>query len=512
MVNPGKTVERRVVNFGAVAARGSLVNTLQTLGNKAATAAATLVISRFLTAADYGVAAQAMASASFLVILQPLTLGDVLIAHPDEMERLTATTNRLARWIGIATTCLILAMIPAFLSVYREYPAVWLGSLLAVAALRPLMDAYLVVPLSSLRTNLQYRRIAWIDGMVQFGVTSLSVIAAVVGLRGAAIVAPLIVGTAVRGHLYRRSAPDQRVGHYEPVVARRLMRAFLPAAAAQYTHNVNTMLEVLVLGYFGGDLQTGFFAFAFTIAAQANSIVAYQLGVVLQPIFGHLQHDPVRQVSGFFRVQRVLALICVPLSLLQAILAEPLFRVAFAQEYAPAIPVFQLISLMQAFYFASGPSMSCLRSQRRFGTLLWWQGTQCLLSVPLYALGAQRGGAMGVAAASCCAWSLSTPLVVWLCARVAPGRHLASSLWVFGKAWLVSAPVFAVGWIAVRAVAPWGSFGDWLSIFFIGPLTLTIVLLLGRSVDGELRQLMDRAWAAGTRRLTASRDAELEGR
>mgnify|MGYP003345950878 CR=1 FL=1 len=48
-----------------------------------------------------------------------------------------------------------------------------------------------------------------------------------------------------------------------------LMRAYLPAASAQYLHNVIVMLEVLVLGYVSGDYQTGLFAFAFQVAAQA---------------------------------------------------------------------------------------------------------------------------------------------------------------------------------------------------------------------------------------------------
>ena len=128
------------------------------------------------------------------------------------------------------------------------------------------------------------------------------------------------------------------------------------------------MLEIIVLGFVSGKYETGLFGLAYSIAAQANTVIAYQLGVVLQPIFGRLQDDPERQVAGFLKAQRVLSAVCVPICFTQAVLAEPLFRLVLDAKWQPAIPIFQVVSLMQAFYFATGPSMSCLRAQRRFGT------------------------------------------------------------------------------------------------------------------------------------------------
>lgn len=483
-------------SFAAIAARGSFVNTAQTMLNKIATAVAMLVIARFLSPADYGVAAQAMAAASFLIVLQPLTMGDVLIAHPTDLPNLAWTARRLATWIGAGTTLLILLSIPVFVGIYRDYPTAWLGGLLAVAALRPLMDARLVVPLARLRTELRYSKIAMIDGGVQLVVTTLAVIMAMTGLGGTALVVPVIIGAAARGFLYGRGMPAPSAVGLERKDAQKLMRSFVPASAAQYAHNINTMLEILILGYLAGEEQTGFFAFAFNIAAQANAIVAYQLGVVLQPIFGHLQQDPERQISGFLKVQRILALVCVPFSLLQAVLAEPLFRTLFAERFLPAIPVFQLISVAQAFYFASGPSMSCLRSQRRFATLLWWQGMQFVLSVPVYWFGALVGGAVGVAVASGCAWAISTPIAVWLCTRTGEHGRWRAALWVFGKPWLMSAPVFAIGWIAVSWLGTKGATGNWISLMLVGPLTLLVSLLIAWAADSELRELTGRAWIA----------------
>lgn len=489
-------------SFGAVAAKGSFINTGQWLVNKVATAVAMLAIAHFLVPEDYGVANQALAIAQFMVVFFPLTMGDVLIAHPRELESLVPTARRLALAIGSATGLLMLASIPVFLRIYDTYPAAWLGGLLAIAAIRPLLDATLMVPLARMRVGLQYRRIALIDGIVQLGATAASLVMAMVGLRGASLVAPQVAGTGVRAALYGRATPSPTASRFDRAAARMLMRAYLPAASAQYLHNVIVMLEVLVLGFVSGDYQTGLFAFAFQVAAQANTVVAYQLGVVLQPIFGHLRDDPQRQVSGFLRVQRVLGLVCVPISIAQAVLAEPLFRVAFPEKYAPAVQVFQVISLAQAFYFATGPSMSCLRSQRRFTTFLVWQGVQFVVALPLYGFGARWDGALGVALASAAGWAASAPVVVWLCTRMTPGRHLAAVVAIFLKPWIVAGPVFAVAWFVMRWLAAFGRIGDFASLLVVGPAATVLAILASRWFDAEMRTLTDKAFAAVRSRLS----------
>lgn len=482
-------------SFGSVAAKGSAINTIQWFVNKAITALAMLLLARFLVPEDYGVANQALAITQFLVIFFPLTMGDVLISHPREFESLMPTARRLALLIGVGTCAMILLGIPLFVRIYDTYPPRWLAGLIAIASLRPILDALLMVPLARMRIELQYRRIALIDGAIQFVATLTSLLLGLLGTRSASLVAPQVFGTGLRAWWYRRFTPSAGSSRFSWSVARMLMRAYLPAASAQYLHNVLVMLEVLVLGYIAGDYETGLFAFAFQVAAQANTVVAYQLGVVLQPIFGHLREDPVRQVAGFLRVQRVLGLVCVPISMAQALLAEPLFRIAFPAKYLPAVPIFQVISLAQAFYFATGPSMSCLRSQRRFMTFLIWQGTQLAVSFPLYWAGARWSDALGVSLASAGVWASSAPLVVWLCARVAPGRHAAAVAMVFIKPWLIATPVFLAAYLGVQWLAGFGKVGDLVALLTLGPLSALVAICISRFFDNEMRVLSDRVIA-----------------
>jgi PST family polysaccharide transporter len=476
-------------SYAGVAAMGSAANSLQWLLNKVVTAVAMLAIARFLVPDDYGVANQALAIAQFVTILFPLTMGDVLLSHPKRIREYLPTARRLALGAALFTGLVILAGIPIFTSVYSDYDKAWLGGLLALVAFRPLLDALVMEPLVLMRMDLRFRSIAAIDGAVQLGATAFALGCAAFGGRGTALVLPQVVATWVRGRIYRRRVSTPPHGPFDRDIARTLLRQYVPGAGAQYLHNVLVLLEILVLGLACGDFQTGIYAFAFQVAAQANTVIAYQLGVVLQPIFGHLQDDPTRQVAGFLKAQRVLGLVCVPLSLAQAAIAEPLFRVAFPERYAPAVAVFQVISLAQGFYFATGPSMACLRSQRRFGTFFMWQAVQMAISVPAYWLAARwdsEHGALGVAITSAVIWTISSPIVVLLTARNAPGRHAGACLGAFVKPWALSLPVFVALWLLTRYLESWSPLGDWISLLVLAPAAILMSLLVAAWLDRDL--------------------------
>jgi PST family polysaccharide transporter len=251
------------------------------------------------------------------------------------------------------------------------------------------------------------------------------------------------------------------------------------------------MLEILVLGFVSGTYEVGLFGLAFSIAGQANTVIAYQLGVVLQPIFGRLQDDPERQVAGFLKAQRVLSAVCVPICFTQAILAEPLFRLVLDAKWQPAIPVFQVVSLMQAFYFATGPSMSCLRAQRRFGTFFAWQGIQLVISLPIYWMGADWKGALGIAIASGLCWAISAPLVVWLCTLASPRKHLFDALAIFVRPWVVCVPLFGGFYMLTQWSSSFGRLGDIASLFVVGPIATLLAIWIMRFLHADIRNTID---------------------
>ena len=473
------------------ALRGSVALSIQWLLNKLCTAASTIVIAYFLTPSDYGIARTALSLVVFLA-LPPLVMGDVLVARSRRSSYWAGPARRIALQIAAGSTTLTLIAIPFALRAIDTVDPMWLGTLLAVLAIRPLLQALRVVPMARLRHDLRFRLIAVVDGTIQLAATGTSVGLAAAGAGPAAIVVPQILREVAAAMLYLRVTPPVLPKRVQRTHNRALLWTYITGASGEYVHGLVMNIPLLAVVYLAGDHQAGLFGFAFMLAIQANGIILARLGVLLQPVLGRLQRQRTRQVAGFLRSTRVLAAVCVPVCLLQAILAEPAFRLLFEPEWRPATVAFQALSLAQGFYFSVAPSMACLKAQRRFRVLLLWQAIHLALSAPAYWAATALGGAAGAAWVTAMLWAGSAPIAVWMCVRFASSDRFLQSLSVFVKPWLRVLPLFCVGYLAVRWLSTFGTIGDVIGVAAVGPLVLAVALVVSRHAEPDFRTVVDR--------------------
>jgi PST family polysaccharide transporter len=461
------------------------VTTAQALINKLATIVSMWVVAQKLSPDEIGMASLTLALVIYLVILPPMTLGDVLIAHQRRYAIVSAAAGRIALVIGIATASMIAIVAPILARSYAQYPTSTLTVLLWILALRPLADALCPVALASLRRDFRYRTIALTDGAIQLVATIATVVMAISGASAYSLVVPQVVATFAKALAYWK-ASTPRVEHIPTLapwmnraITRLIWRETLLAGLAQYAHNIVVVLPIVVLGYLSTEHETGLFAFAFMLSAQANGLIASQLGTVLQPIFGRLGHDPDRQIRAFLRVLRTIGAVAVPVTLIQAALAQPLFVLLLEPKWAMAIPVFAVLSVLEGFYFATAPTMSLLRAQRRFLTYFAWQVSHLSIAAAVFALVAGSSGAMGVAVASLACWGVSLPTAVWLCGRLTR-RTLIDSIGVFTGPWSTALPIGLAVWWASGMLADRGGFACAVALLVIGPAAVLLCILLAR--------------------------------
>ena len=478
------------------ALRGSVALSIQWLLNKLCTAGSTIVIAYFLTPSDYGVARTALSVVVFLA-LPPLVMGDVLVARSRRSDYWAGPARRLALQVAAGSTILTLGSIPLVLLAIDTVDTVWLGALLAVLAIRPVLQALRVVPMATLRHDLRFRLIAMIDGAIQLGATLTSVGLAAGGAGPAAIVIPQILREAAAAALYLRVAPPVPPKRLQRAHMGALLRTYVTGASAEYVHGLVMNIPLLAVVYLAGDYHAGLFGFAFMLAIQANGLILARLAVILQPVLGRLQRERTRQVQGFLRSGRALAAVCVPVCLLQTVLAEPIFRLLLEPKWEPATVMFQALSLAQGFYFAVAPSMACLKAQRRFSVLLVWQAIHLALSGPAYWSATALGGAAGAAWVTGLLWAGSAPIAVWMCVRFARDDGIRQSLSLFFKPWVRALPPFTVAFLVVRWLSDFGTIGDVISVAAVGPLAFAVAVLVSRYTEPEFRTVLDRliAWA-----------------
>jgi O-antigen/teichoic acid export membrane protein len=476
--------------LGKIALVGSILNSGQWVLNKACTAGATLLLAHWLTPEEFGVAGQATALVQFLTLAVPFALGDVIIAHASRSPTAVATATRLSGQLALLNAVVLLAAIPVCVKVFSDMPSGWLVSLLCIYGLRPLTESLQVPALSRLRLELRYRTIAWIDGASQFAGTICSIVMAAVGFGAASLALPIALAGTSRVWIYRRlSPPDSKASEPDPRIARGLMLEFLPVSAAQYLHKVASSVELLVLGFVSSAFETGLFAFSALLAVQANTVIAHQLGTVLQPVFGRMADDADRQARGLVRTLRVLGLVCVPISLAQAVFAEPAFRVLFAARYQPAVPVFEVLSLVQAFLFVLGPTMACLRAQQQFKAFLVWQFVELTLGCTSCWLAANAWGALGAAAGHGVVWCLGMPVLVWLALRGRSRHAMLKACGVLFVPLAIFVPLFAVAMQCVNWISGWSRHGDAWSLLLLLPASLVVALGMGVLVNRDMRRM-----------------------
>lgn len=462
----------------------------QAVLNKVATAVSMYLVAQALSPAEMGMGSLAVSIVSFLTVIPPFVMCDVLVAHQSSLGDLVRRGARIANAVGVASAVATIALSPLIARFYAEYPTTELALLIAALGLRTSAWAYSSVPLAVLRAQLRYRRIVVLDGGIQLASTLLTLLLAAMGAGAAAIVLPYLIGTVARAIAFRwATGPLHAVrsigeGGASPVDEIHLGRDFALAALAQYIHTAVVALPLLVLGRMSDETQTGLFAFAMMLAVQATAVIAQQLGTVLQPVLGRLAHDPARQVAGYARALRTLGFVAVPVALLQAALAEPLLALLFSPKWDEALPVFQVLCISQGFVFALAPTLALIKAQARFRVTMIWQAIHFLCGLAA-AVAVARSGALPMAVATTILWGVSVPLAIWLAGR--PGALRAvTALRLFVEPWLVALPVAAAVYALGGVLTPLGLWGQLAALLVVGPMAFVLMVALSRLTHPEV--------------------------
>jgi O-antigen/teichoic acid export membrane protein len=492
--NDAEVPER--AGLARAAAAGSGWTSGQAMVNKLATAVGIWIIARHLSEDEFGMASLTFAIAGFMVIFPPMVMGDVLITYQRHLDRVSREGLRLALVTSGAATLAMCALAPFIAAFYSNYPAGTLTGLVMAISLRATADASGIVPLSRLRGALLYRSIALIDGTAQLAATLATVVLALNGAGAMSLVLPQVLAAVAKAMAYawactrgvQRNPRHRTRSRLYP----RIRADFFTASVAQYVHNAAMALPPLLLARLSTETETGIFGFSFMLATQVTVLIAYQLGLVLQPIFVKMRDDPPRQAAAYLRVLRVIGTIAVPLSLLQAALAEPMFALLFPGKWDAALPVFAVMSVVQCFYFGVTPGISMLKAQARFGAYFAWQAAHVVIALVAYAVAATYGGALAVAVTDTGIWAVSVPFATWLATR-GSGRSAVEAITVFTAPWVTAAPVALLAWLAWKGLAPYGVAGQVISLAVVGPIAFAMSMGVIRwtqpATYAELRSL-----------------------
>ncbi len=324
----------RVVRGAAWMGALAVLRTVLTVGS-------TAVLARLLTPADYGLVAMATVVTELAAMLCTFGLPAIIV----QMPRLTRLDLDSAFWfsvmLGAAAVAAIVAGSSFAAGLFREArltPILWAMSSMI------LLDEVSAVHLSIANRLLLFRfEFIW-------QVASLAVrIVVSIGLA----VAGFGVWSLVWGSVAARTIQFALLWYLIPYLPRarfnlRFLRRNWRAGGSYFGSGalffLGSKVDTAVAGRMFGVTQLGFYQTAFALPEELRGRIALTVQKVLFPAYALIQSDHSRFQSTVLQSLRLLATIVVPMGVGMAVLADPIVRVLYGDQWLPVVPLLRIVA------------------------------------------------------------------------------------------------------------------------------------------------------------------------
>jgi O-antigen/teichoic acid export membrane protein len=209
--------------------------------------------------------------------------------------------------------------------------------------------------------------------------------------------------------------------------------------------------DYIMLGRLHGADVVGVYFFAFTLSTQTLFLLTGNLSTVMFPALNRLSEEPERQGAAFRQAIGVLALIGIPMALLQAAVADPVVRLVFPERWYDGIGVLQVLSVGMAIRMVGALGASLTQANGRFRLQAGIDGGYAVLFLTAVAIGASLGAALMVAT------------MVAVCSSIFGVVNLYVAMRLIGGGWrdaivpyvwpaLIGGAACAAGWGAAQMI------------------------------------------------------------
>jgi lipopolysaccharide exporter len=460
---------------GMVWAYGSYV------GGRLLVLVTTAILARLLGPSEFGLVAFALTVTAFLDTVSDLGVSQALIVIKDDDEamRKANTAWTLAVGLGTALTLLTVILGPVAASFFHQPE---LKVMLPVLGCNFIIRALGVTHFSLAQRDIDFRSrtIAEMADVLVRGAVGIGLALAGAGaysLVGGYLAGSLALTTSLWLLVPFRPSPRLRRADLGG-----LLRFGGGLTVLDTLSAITAQIDYIAVGRVLGQAKLGLYTLGFRLPELLVINFSYVAGVVLFPAFAGVERESL--ASAYLTSLRYLLMVCIPLVVGLAVLAEPIVLTLFGDQWDDSIQVMQVLSVF-AFGVALGiPAGTAYKSIARVDILI-------KLAIPRTALAAVSilffvdHGIVAVAACQAAVAGTFSMINIGFAARLLDVgiRRICIAAWP---------PVFAG---AVMGVVLW------LLVQLVGDpyLTLAIGLPLGAAVYlGTLwvfaRETLDKLW------------------
>lgn len=302
--------------------------------------ASTLVVARLLTPEDYGVISMATVYLGLVTLLSEFGVGTAIVMMRDLSESDTARVAGFSLLVG-ALSLLISLVVAIPIGWLYDEPA--LPPVVAVMSTTFAITAFRAVPMARLQRDMQFRRLALIDGAqaLAFAITTLAL--AATGWRYWSLVGGAVVAALVSTGATVASRPQ--VIRWPSFHAIRAVIAFSgEMMVGRLAWYVSNSADLFVGGKILGKAPLGAYSFGRTLSVIPLEKIAAMIFSVTPAILSAVQKDVAALRRYVLLITEGLALATFPLTVGLALVGPELVRTVLGPQWLTMILPMQILA------------------------------------------------------------------------------------------------------------------------------------------------------------------------
>ena len=381
-----RDLRRHSVRAGAAAVAGQVSSNVLNL-------AATVILARILTPADYGLVAMVRVVIGFAGMFRDLGLSQAMVQRESIEHKQVSTLFWINLGFGAAITLVILAAAPLLVRFYDE-PRV-LGITCALAGLS-VLDGLSIQQQALLRRQLRVGVLVVIENVSLVIAIGIAVFLAVRGFGFWALVglelAQIVLKTAL---IWITSG-----WHPEATFNLRDVSSMLTfggqITAARFLHHLARVFDRLLIGRFVGAEQLGIYSKAYASVLAPFDKASLAFSRVAIPTLSRLQSEPARFAAYYLKALLLVATAAFPLIAGLFVEARSAILIVLGEQWVGVVALIRILIPVAVGEMMAMTTRWVMISLGRGDRLLKWRLFELIFKVTGVAIGV-RWGAQGAA-------------------------------------------------------------------------------------------------------------------
>jgi O-antigen/teichoic acid export membrane protein len=464
------------VSVGRLTARAAVWAFLATAGSRVITLIGLVLLARLLAPAEFGLIAVALVYITYAETIGDLGTGMALVYWPDRRDDAAQVTFIINLVAGVLW-CLLTLLLAPLVADFSNAPA-------STAVIQILGISFIVRYLGNTHDALAQKDLRFRARMIPE--VALALLKAVVALTLAW--AGFGAWSLVWGHLSGLIARTVLLWIIVPwrptfTLPRDLFGPMLRYGRGIIAVNMIAAVAhhadlVIVARYFN-TTALGLYQMATKIPETTVIVLLWVVSRVLFPAFSRLHAAGESLRTPYLTATRYVASLTLPAATGLMLLAHPIVRVFFGEQWMPAAPILGALAIHAAARCVGSSGGDVLKATGRAGLLARLALLKVLIIVPALLVGATRG-LLEVAVALAGAEIVATTIALTIATRILKVRLLT-----FAKTLIPSLVACSVMAIALLLFRPW-------SVHLVPVAQLGVGVMIGMVIYGFTLAALDR--------------------